>query len=73
MFNLNQINVLLLDAEQLKQVTKTDSVFMKVLQYTQNAWPTEMGTELRPYYCRREELTGGWMPTVWSESSSPTS
>ena len=56
-FNLNQINVLPLDAGQLKQATKTDPVLMKVLQYTQNGWPTEIESELRPYHRRRDELT----------------
>lgn len=57
MFNFNQIDVLPLGAKQLKQATDSDPVLSKVLRFTQQGWPKEINTELRPYYCRRNELS----------------
>ena len=57
MFNLNQISVLPLGAKQLKQATDSDPVLSKVLRFTQQGWPKEIDSELRPYYRRRNELS----------------
>ena len=57
MFNLSQINVLPVNAKQLKTATESDPVLKKVLLYTQKGWPEEVDSSLRPYYRRRNELS----------------
>ena len=58
LFNLSQIEVLPVNAADLKRATRSDPQLAKVVTYTQNGWPTEIEPELRPYYYRRNEVVG---------------
>lgn len=56
-FNLSQIEILPVDAAQLRVATQTDPVLSKVLLYTQKGWPEAVDADLKPYFNRRSELT----------------
>ena len=56
-FNLHQIEILPVDAKQLKQATLSDPVLSKVLLYTQKGWPAECSAELKPYFNKRYKLS----------------
>ena len=55
-FSLSQIEILPVDAAQLKVATQTDPVLSKVLLYTQKGWPEAVDNDLKPYF-NRSELT----------------
>lgn len=57
MFNIQQINILPITAQDLKQATETDSVLSKVIMYLQNDWPDKIPPELKPYFYRKDNLT----------------
>ena len=56
-FNLGQIDLLPVDADQLRRATAADPVLSKVVLYTQRGWPPHVGPTLQPYFHRRYELT----------------
>ena len=56
-FNLKQIEVLPVDAEQLNKATRKDPELSKVIQYLQRGWPSKVTLALQPYHSRQSELT----------------
>ena len=57
MFIIQQINILPITAQDLKQATETDSVLSKVIMYLQNDWSDKILPELKPYFYRKDNLT----------------
>ena len=55
-FNVSQIDVLPVDADQLRRATAVDPVLSKVVLYTQRGWPQHVDPSLQPYFHRRYEL-----------------
>lgn len=56
-FNLAQIESLLVTAAQLGRATVKNPVLSKVLRYTKQGWPSDISPELRPFERQRNELT----------------
>ena len=57
-FNIAQISMLPpITSEAIQAATRTDPILGTVLRYTQNGWPLNFPTELKPYWTRREALT----------------
>ena len=57
LFNVAQINLLPVTAQQVDRLTKTDPCLSKVLQYTKQGWPSTVPEELKPYKQRADEIT----------------
>lgn len=51
---MNQIEILPVDAAQLRVATQTDPVLSKILLYTQKGWPEAVDADLKPYFNRSE-------------------
>ncbi len=56
-FSLSQIDMLPVDADQLRRATAADPVLSKVMSYTQHGWPQRVDSALQPYFRRRLELS----------------
>ena len=57
LFNINQIGVLPITPERLKQETAKDPVLSRVLRHMMDGWPTKAKKDLHPFFNRRQELT----------------
>ena len=56
LFNVQQLGVLPIKPDQLKQETAQDLVLSKVLRHMLEGWPGHVEPELQPYFIRRQEL-----------------
>ena len=57
LFNIYQIGTLPVKTDQLRLQTMQDPVLAKVLNYTQNGWPSSVEPDLKPFFDRRLEIT----------------
>ena len=57
MFNIHQISVFPITAQQIASSTMRDPVLSKVLLYTKQGWPSHTSGELQPYRLRQTEIT----------------
>ena len=57
LFNLSQIEVLPVDAEQLRKATASDPMLSKVRFFLQRGWPQDIDPLFRPYHQKQAELT----------------
>ena len=57
LFNIHQIGIHPVKADQLRLQTMQDPVLAKVLNCTQNGWPSSVGPKLKPFFDRRLEIT----------------
>ena len=57
LFNVSQINVLPIKADQLKQASGQDSLLSRVLSYIVNGWPSSVDSDLKPFLQRQDQLT----------------
>ena len=52
-------------AAQIATWTRRDATMAKVLEYTQNGWPTNVTEEMKPYFGKRLELSSQSGCIVW--------
>ena len=57
LFNIAQIDCLLVTAQQVRQATAKDAVLSRVLQYTKNGWPAAVDDTLKVYFNKQQEIT----------------
>ena len=56
-FNIRQMEALLVTAMQLKAATRRDPILSRVMLYTKEGWPAQISDALKPYWNRQTELT----------------
>jgi hypothetical protein len=56
-FNISQIDALLITATTIQQATRKDPIVSKVLYYVQTGWPSQVPAMLQPYFVRKHELS----------------
>ena len=56
-FNMRQISSLPVQASDIARATRSDPVLSKVVMFLKQGWPVEVSDELKPFSCRRHELT----------------
>ena len=64
-FNVAQIASLPVTAVQLQKVTQDDPILSRILCYTANGWPQEVGKVLLPYWREQQELTSESGSLLW--------
>ena len=52
-------------SDTIQTATRTDPVLGRVLRYTQNGWPLNFPSELKPYWTRHEALTAEQNVLMW--------
>ena len=57
MLLLEQLQASPVLAHQIKQWTDRDPVLSKVRKLVLQGWPNQVEEELRPYFCRKQELS----------------
>ena len=66
LFNVAQISMLPpVTSDAIQIATRTDPILGKVLRYTQNGWPLNFPSELKPYWTRHEALTVEQNVLMW--------
>ena len=56
-FNVSQLESLLVTSQQLRAVIRTDPVLSKVVRYVRSGWPQDCTPTLCPYWSCRFKLT----------------
>ena len=56
-FNISQLDRLPVTENELRIATRRDPVLSQVVRFTKYGWPSDVGIELKPYWCRKTELT----------------
>ena len=56
-FNIGQIEALLVTAKAVQKATRSDPILSKVLHHTKRGWPAHVQDALKPFFSRRQELT----------------
>ena len=56
-FQVSQMEVLLVSADMTGQGTQRDPILSRVMEHTKQGWPVVYENELEPFYRRKDELT----------------
>ncbi len=56
-FNISQLQSLPVTCKNLRQATKNDPCLSKVLRYTRQGWPSQIPSDLKPFYNRKDQIS----------------
>ena len=55
LFNVSQVNTVLVNANLLRKATSIDQVLSKVLRFVQRGWPVHVSPNLKPFIHHKNE------------------